>query len=236
MRCWLSLQALLLLAAAAAAAHAEASSGDPRIEHFVVLFMENRPADHFFGCMNLPGFDSGVGKPIWKDPDDHSKGSVAMSCGKAKNVCRRHGGNYSLFSGKFKPGARHVAAFPYSAQSNDNAYANGGEGVSIEAFSPEQLPVKAALAKEYGVFNKFFSSVPSMSTPNHLFAQSATSCGVAENLLYSQCGGNKSTFPQVTIYDSLALANASFGFYINASNPDLWEIVRGGWAENSCVF
>ena len=31
--------------------------------------------------------------------------------------------------------------------------------------------VKAALAKEFGVFNKFFSSVPSASTPNHLFTQ-----------------------------------------------------------------
>ena len=68
---------------------------------------------------------------------------------------------------------------------------------------------------------------------NHLFTQSATSCGIADNILWNQCGGNKSTFPQVTVYDNLALGNASFGFYINTTLPDLWEIVGGGWAENT---
>lgn len=156
----LLLAALLLLAAS----HSATASGDPRIEHFVVLYMENRAADHFFGCMDLPGFDSGLGKPIFKDPNDHSKGSVSMTCGKAPYVCK--GGNgYNLWSGKFKSGASNVAAFPYDEQSNDNAYANGAHGAAIDAFSPEQLPVKAALAKEFGVFNKFFSSVPSASTP-----------------------------------------------------------------------
>eukprot|EP01052_Picozoa_sp_SAG31_P042287 SAG31_NODE_6673_length_1931_cov_1.334061_3_plen_55_part_00 len=36
----------------------------------------------------------------------------------------------------------------------------------------------------------------------------------------------------VTVYDSLALANASFSFYINTTLPDQYEIVGGGWAED----
>ena len=55
---------------------------------------------------------------------------------------------------------------------------------------------------------------------------------MADNILWNQCGGNKSTYPQVTVYDNLALANASFGFYVNTTLPDLWEIVGGGWAED----
>ena len=34
----------------------------------------------------------------------------------------------------------------------------------------------------------------------HARRQSATSCGVADNILWSQCGGANDTYPQMTIY------------------------------------
>jgi phospholipase C len=175
--------------------------GIGKIEHFVVLYMENRPFDHFFGCMDLPGADSAAtmtrNRTLYKDPTDHSKGSVNVTCGTAEYVCGKRGGmHYNLFSGKFHGG--NDARFPYSAQSDDFSYGNGAYDESIEMFAPSQLPVKAAIAREFGVFNKLYSSVPSASTPNHLFTQSATSCGIADNILYSQCDGPNATFPQVT--------------------------------------
>lgn len=99
-------------------------------------------------------------------------------------------------------------------------------------FSPEQIPVKAAIAKEFGVFNKFYSAGPTASTPNHLFTQAATSCGIADNINWNDCGGYKATFPPMTIYDNLYLGNKSFGFYINTTKPDTWEIISGQWAED----
>ena len=39
-------------------------------------------------------------------------------------------------------------------------------------FSGEQLPVKKAVADNFGVFNNYYTSVPGFSVPNHLFAQS----------------------------------------------------------------
>ena len=57
----------------------------------------------------------------------------------------------------------------------------------------------------------------SYSSPNHLFAQSATSCGVHDNIMYSSCGGKTDTFPQLTVFDSLFLHNLSFGLYMNSS-------------------
>jgi hypothetical protein len=104
-------------------------------------------------------------------------------------------------------------------------------------FSPAQLPVKSAIAREFGVFNKFFSAVPSASTPNHLFTQSATSCGVADNILYDQCGGETATYPQVTIYDTLSLQNKTFGFYVNTTVPHACDDYpttcddSAGWSE-----
>lgn len=58
------------------------------------------------------------------------------------------------------------------------------------------------------------------------------STGIADNILWNQCGGSKATFPPMTIYDNLYLGNRSFGFYINTTRPDTWEIVGGGWAED----
>eukprot|EP01046_Picozoa_sp_COSAG06_P017672 COSAG06_NODE_1208_length_10261_cov_5.380634_5_plen_130_part_00 len=67
------------------------------------------------------------------------------------------------------------------------------------------------LSQHYGVHNRMFVSFPGSSWPNHLFAQSATSCGIAANVMYNKCGGKAPQFPQMTIYDSLALADVPFG-------------------------
>ena len=181
-----------------------------KIEHFVVLFLENRPADHFFGCMDLPGFE-GV---------DKAQG-VKPTCGTAKYVCPGAPG-FSFFSPFFESGAN-SSDYPYGPQAPEHARAGGD---AIEMFSAEQLPVKAALARSYGVFNKLFASVPAASMPNHLFAQSATSCGLMSNVNGgwngSTCGGSAHGFPQRTIYDSLAESNKSFKQYINLTQVDHW--------------
>ena len=108
-------------------------------------------------------------------------------------------------------------SYPYSKQSDDWAYQHGAKHGAITSFGPQgnALPIKAAFAEHFAVFNKYFSSVPSFSTPNHLFAQSATSCGIDDNIRYSQCGGPTASFPQRTIYDNLHDANVSFAIYSN---------------------
>jgi phospholipase C len=40
-----------------------------------------------------------------------------------------------------------------------------------------QLPIKKAIAENFAVFNHMHGSVPSFSTPNHLFWAFGTSCG-----------------------------------------------------------
>ncbi len=71
------------------------------------------------------------------------------------------------------------------------------------------------------VADKFtFSS--DQGTPNHLFAQSATSCGNTDNSLYSTCGGNTETYPQPTIYDNMRLNNVSFALYMNNTGEANW--------------
>ena len=190
-----------------------------KIEHFVVLFMENRAFDHLLGCLDLPGID-GIpksGHPLPMYPDHPQMGHSTVTCGTQPYVCT-NGPGYNLWAGKFKPGTN-ASYYPYPPQDDRYSYNNGasrGENC-IEMFAPEQLPIKSTLARSFGVLNRYYTAVPSASTPNHLFAQSATSCGIHDNIMYSACGGATDTFPQFTIYDSLWLANVSFGLYMNST-------------------
>jgi phospholipase C len=206
-----------------AALHAQAQAEGPRphqdkIDHFVVLLMENHAADNVFGCMNLTGFDGipAGGLSIPRSATDPSKGNATVTCGTGKYVCKG-GPLYNLYRLLWAKGAN-ADTFPYDEQSVANAYANGAkEGSTIEMFSAEQLPVKRAIAAEFGVFNKLFTAVPSASQPNHLFVQSATSCGATGNVLWNKCGGSTAQYPQMTIYDSMFVNDVSFALYLNSS-------------------
>jgi hypothetical protein len=175
-----------------------------KIDHFVVLYMENHAADNMFGCMGLPGYDGiDKGHSLPKDPPDPTKGHFNVTCGTAPYVCSG-GPGYDTFAGKFAPGGN-PHAYPYSPQDDKWSALHGASegGTAVRMYSPEQIPIKAAIASNFGVFNKLYTAVPSASSPNHLFTQSATSCGMQCNGLYNDCGGKDVSFPQKTIYDSL---------------------------------
>lgn len=209
-----------LFAAASAASTRAPPQPQDKIDHFVVLYMENRPFDHIFGCMSNaeglhPDADGLMGnEKLWIDPSDHAKGYVNVTCGTAKQICPS-GPGFDLWAGHFKPGAQ-AAEYPYDAQSNDYAYQRGAHGVAINMFSGDQLPVKRNILQEYAIFNNFYTAVPSASYPNHQMSQSATSCSVDENIVdWSKCGGNQTMFPQATIFDALDANGNTFAIYYN---------------------
>ena len=156
-----------------------------KIDNFVVLYMENHASDHFFGCMDLPGYDGIRGHRIPK-PDGTF---VEVTCGHSDYVCKS-GPSYDTFQGKFDPVHGQPHLYPYSPQSDDFSASHGVSATgqtAVAMFGPEQVPVKKAIAENFGVFNKMYTAVPSASSPNHLFTQSATSCGMQHNGLYNDC-------------------------------------------------
>ena len=190
----LSFEEAQALFAEAEPAPAKAAFPQEKIEHMVVLFVENRAADHIFGCMlgDHPEFD---GIPTRADgqqwklmPEAPGSGAdcgpgescVNVSCGTAEWVCK-----------------------------------TGAANLTTRMFNASQLPVKHAISQNFAIMNKMFTSVPGPSWPNHNFAQSATSCGTSSNVMYNACGGKTTQFPQMTIYDSLKLANVPFAIFVN---------------------
>ena len=203
-----------------------------KIEHFVVLMMENRTPDHFFACMGLPKGDwVKEGHVIPMDPKDPSKGGATIKCGEAEYACKS-GPGYDMFAGKVEPGGEDNF-YPYGAQSDDNSYAHGAHGTSIQLFGKDALPVKKKIAEVFSIFNNYHSAVPSFSMPNHIWAQSATSAGINDNIDYIECGGIDPLFPQRTIYDNLAEAGVSFGLYWNSTPPDAYMAGVLRHAENN---
>ena len=219
-----------------------------KIDHFVVLYQENRAADHLLGCANgnREGFD-GIptgGRQLNKVPFDPSGGQVNVTRGTAPYVCGgadaeaearaegRGGGQqplYSTFSGHFKKGTN-AEKFPYANQSDEYSYQNGATGGSIQMFSAEQVPIKTAISEHFGVHNRLFCATPTSSTPNHHFTQSGTSCGSTNNNDYQACGGKTLLFPQMAMYDTMYLDNVSFGFYMNST----CDSVEGDRGEHPC--
>ena len=190
-----------------------------KIDHFVVLFIENHAADNIFGCMDLPGFDGIRNHTVPKVPGKPHLGKIEIECGTAQYVCT-HAPAYDTYAPKFKHyKGNNPHKHPYSEQGDEYSYVHGLElaRTAVRMWAPSQIPVKAALAREFGVFNKLYSAVPSASSPNHLYAQSATSCGMQANALYDDCGGPSVTFPQKTIYDNLREHNVSFALYLNST-------------------
>ncbi|KAL5580760.1 hypothetical protein UlMin_013202 [Ulmus minor] len=79
----------------------------------------------------------------------------------------------------------------------------------MSGFKPEVLPVYTELANEFGVFDRWFASVPASTQPNRFFVHSATSHGATSNVRKDLIHG----FPQRTIFDSLDENDLTFGIY-----------------------
>ncbi len=118
-----------------------------KIEHFVVLFMENRTPDHFWACEDLPTGDfvkDGHFLPM--DPTDPSKGGSTLKCGTATYVCPG-GPGYDMFKGKVKAGGND-ATYPYDEQSDEYSYMHGAHGTAIHLFGKGTLPGAVSAPRE----------------------------------------------------------------------------------------
>jgi phospholipase C len=156
---------------------------DSRIEHFVVLMLENRSFDHMLGFSGIPGIDGLTGAET--NPDT-TGAPVPVS-------------NNAQYIGDYEPDPGHEL-FDVNVQIFSNQQASPGTASAMQGFiqsyfqvcndpnrakdvmkcfSPQTLPNLTYLAKNYAVCDRWFSSVPGPTLPNRSFAHAATSLGSA---------------------------------------------------------
>jgi phospholipase C len=187
-----------------------------RIEHFVVLMMENRSYDQMLGA--LPGEKyAGPPKDTVLSYRNHEGSTVAVPLRygaprdsfypdpphRFSKVAKQITGNMGGFAQVFVD--EHPVAPPLAASVEEYAthYADG------------QLPILQTLAREYGVCTHWFSSLPGPTTPNRMFAHAGTSGGtIAQGLFYSRLRGKM-------IFDVLGKDPALWRVYYH-DIPHLW--------------
>ena len=191
------------------------------IEHIFVLMLENRSFDHMLGFSGIRGIDA----------ENGSATDINGLSGNESNTF--NGQTYTVSAGadfvmpidphhEFTdivhqlcgPNAVYPSGGAYPMIDNSGfaaSYAASGGGVNpgeiMRCFSPNQLPVMNALAKEFVVCDKWHASLPGPTWPNRMFVHAGSSAGldhsptIAEIIEWETVGGFQ--FENGTIFDAL---------------------------------
>ena len=188
-----------------------------KIKHIIVLMLENRSFDHFFGFskpdLNVNGLS---GKEFnYEDVKDKESKKVFVSNNAPYiNECDP---DHSTPATKEKV-ANNMGGFV--SFENAKGHKNKNYCDVMRTFTPEKLPVLTTLAKEFAIMDEFFCSHPGPTWPNRMFCLSGTSAGSTETgtWYHNKVG---SLFPQRTIFDQVSEAGLKWRNYYN-DTP--WEL------------
>ncbi len=171
-----------------------------KIKHVFVLMMENRSFDHMLGFAGLRGTDAITGQPTRADdlvgkqcsnidPGNPGTPVIAASPAEAQFFapypCPGH-----EFHDTLVQLCGENAVYPDPATGQYPAIDHSGFVTSYRAkgapnpskimgcYSSEQVPVLTALAREFAVCDRWFSSVPGPTWPNRFFVHAASSAGL----------------------------------------------------------
>lgn len=195
--------------------------GLDNLKHLVVLMMENRSFDHMLGGLRAvdPRIDGLTGNESNPDP----AGNLHKVESKAKYQSQLdpdpnhdfapvdmqifNGGNVATMQGFVNS---------YFAERQDADHARQ----IMYYFKPARLPVLTTLAREYAVFNRWFSSIPGPTLCNRAFAHYGSSFGhVGMELFYANV-------PFRSIYQRLEAAGRTAKIYFFDQVSSTMEIVN----------
>ena len=166
-----------------------------KVEHVVVLMLENRSFDHMLGFLphpdpsyrGLSGNESNPENPkrpegrrftvrevdepetVTRDPG-HGFGDVMRQMYGRKRAWRRSADQTPTQDG-----------FAWVHDKRTLGLEKPGD--VLKAFAPRRVPVLSKLALEYAVCDMWFSPVPGATWPNRLFCHAATSVGTVDNVI-----------------------------------------------------
>ncbi len=223
------------------------TSGDPivrdhrksKIKHVFVLMFENRSFDHMLGFSGLTGTDAVTGQPT---SIDGLTGSEVNSYNGVTYPVVRGAPDRALhdpphgFPGVLEQlcgeGAQYVSGAPYPPINNSgyvSAHARSHpeepDG-AMRCFTPDQLPVLTALAREFAVCDRWFCSMPGPTEPNRWFVHAATAGFFDESPTHAEYAKafpspwSGIAFPQGTIFDRLRERGHKWRIYACDSFPN----------------
>jgi phospholipase C len=166
------------------------ATGLDKLQHIVVLMMENRSFDHMLGSLKAvnPKID-GV-TPDLSNPDANGNPVKAQALAEFQAQLQPDPDHHfpavdlQIFGGDTSPNrTANMQGFvkSYFNQQRDLKHSQK----IMYYFAQKDLPVLTTLALEFAVFNRWFASIPGPTICNRAFAHYGTSFGrVDMNLLY----------------------------------------------------
>ncbi|HLZ17781.1 MAG TPA: alkaline phosphatase family protein, partial [Cyclobacteriaceae bacterium] len=203
------------------------------INHVFVLMLENQSFDRLLGLSGITGFDPVLKKE--RPVDGSNTGMSNTRNGESYYVSA--GAPWSMtsdpnheFEDVFEQlTGKDISEFnhgqPYPTPTNTGFVQNfaklkpGNLGDIMSGYTPEQLPVINALAKEFAVCDRWFSSMPGPTWPNRFFLHGGSSGGLdhspsmAETAEWETGIPGGFAFQNESIFDKLKNAGQSFRFY-----------------------
>jgi phospholipase C len=216
-------------------ANANSATGISRINHFVVLMLENHSFDHMLGFLYT---DSQNQSPLGQPFEGLNGNEFNIdSSGNQVTVFKIPSNDpYLYYYPKADPGEGFIntnaqlfgTTTPATGAqpTNGGFITNFGETLDYEQndpsgdwnilpgtvettimgmYTPDQLPVLSALAKGYAVCDQWFASVPTETIPNRAFALTATSQGHLDDSVH--------TYTSQSIFHLLGNNNCTWAAY-----------------------
>jgi len=201
------------------------TKGLDNLKHIVVLMMENRSFDHMFG--GLKQQDPRINGLSGNESNPDSTGQLIVVEPSAKYQSQldpdpdHHfpGVNLQLFGdGGGPPGPPNMQGFikSYFQQRRDVNHSHK----IMYYFEPAKIPILTGLARNYALFNGWFSSIPGPTLCNRAFAHYGTSFGeVGMNLFYLNV-------PFLSIYERMLKAGRTAKLYYFDKQSSSLEVVN----------
>jgi phospholipase C len=208
------------------------AAGFQKIQRFVVLMLENRSFDHLVGFLasENPAVAGLSGQEAnYFDPNSPAAGSVTVGPATKYQMSFDPAHEFKDVQTQLYGPANSPAPAPPNppaepARMNgflDNAVqTTKAAGVPLDAarimecFEPRQLSVIATLAREFALFNFWYSSLPGPTWPNRFFIHAGTSGGLSDSPDDDAIIRGFS-FANGTIYEKLQGAGKDWRIYHN---------------------
>ncbi|MBZ5724798.1 MAG: phosphoesterase [Acidobacteriia bacterium] len=209
-----------------------ANSTSQGIRHVFVLMLENRAFDHMLGFSAITGTDAATGQPTQINGLTGAESNtfngqthvVSQPAGFTMPVDPLHEFPDILLqlcgpAAKYAPGGAYP---PIDGSGFVASYvaSNGTDPAEImKCYSPSQLPVLTALAKEFAVCDNWCGSLPGPTWPNRLFVHGASSGGL----------DHSPTTAEIVLWETLAGFSLKHGTIFDAMNKKKlsWRICAG---------
>jgi phospholipase C len=166
--------------------------GTSLVQHVFVLMLENRSFDHMLGFSGIAGTDAGTGQPTKINGLNGTEANIfngrnfTVSPGALNPVPADPGHEFpDVLRQLCGPGAIYPRGGAYPAIDDSGfvaSYAGHGgaadPGEVLNCYTPAQLPVLNALAREFTVCDNWYASMPGPTWPNRMFVHAASSGGL----------------------------------------------------------